>query len=62
MASSLIYDGVIIHVTSDGRITGGTIFDEYPWGFASLNQIYTLTEAESGLIQIHIWEFNRSRS
>jgi len=54
-----VYDGAIIHVSSDDAITAGTLFDEYPEGFASPNQFYTFTETELGLIQINIWEFRQ---
>ena len=60
--TNAVFDGAIIHVTADGRITGGTSFEDMPRGFASPSQFYTFTEGEYGLIQIHIWEFKRNCS
>jgi hypothetical protein len=60
--SNAVYDGALIHVTSDGSITSGTTFEERPRGFASPSQFYTFTETELGLIQIHIWEFEEDCS
>jgi hypothetical protein len=52
-----VFDGAVVHVTSDGAVTEGATFGEYPWGFASPEHFFTFHVLANGLIQIRIWKF-----
>ncbi len=51
-----VYDGVLLHLSREGEVTGAAFSDEIPLGFVSgSEQHFTVRSAESGFLEIQIW-------
>jgi hypothetical protein len=55
-----VLDGVLVHLTEDGRVTDALTFPEYPWSFVDGEHFVTMRETDVGLIQIRIWHIMRA--
>lgn len=56
-----VFDGLLVHLTSDGEVSDAIPLDEVPLGFVSnAAQLYTLDQTDTGLLQVRIWQFERT--
>lgn len=56
-----VFDGLLVHLTSDGEVSDAIPLDEVPLGFVSnAAQLYTLARTDTGLLQVRIWQFERT--